>query len=137
MIFFQPLGFVGVLEGKSDILLRLHGAFMIGAWIGSASLGMLVARYFKQTWTGSQCCKKDMWFVLHRSLMVLTWVLTLAGFFLIFIELGWEWIGNRVTSDPKENKMQNPHHILGCVTTGLCFIQPIMALMRPHPGTSK
>lgn len=105
---------------------------MIGAWIGSASLGIMVARYFKQTWTGSQCCKKDVWFVVHRLMMILTWLLTLAGFFLIFVELGWEWIGNRAPEN-----IQNYHHILGCVTTGLCFIQPIMALFRPHPGTSK
>ena len=38
-LFFQKLGIVGVLEAKSDIFLRLHGAFMIGAWIGAASLG--------------------------------------------------------------------------------------------------
>ena len=55
---FQELGIVGELKAKSDILLRLHGAFMIAAWIGAASLGMMVARYFKQTWTGAQCCKK-------------------------------------------------------------------------------
>ena len=102
---------------------------MIGAWIGSASLGIMVARYFKQTWTGSQCCKKDVWFVVHRLMMILTWLLTLAGFFLIFVELGWEWIGNRAPEN-----IQNYHHILGCVTTGLCFIQPFMALFRPHPG---
>ena len=89
------------------------------------------ARYFKQTWTGAQCCSKDMWFVIHRLMMVLTWLLTLAGFFLIFFELGWEWIGNRKESTG------NPHHILGCVTTGLCFIQPFMALLRPDPDSRK
>jgi hypothetical protein len=94
-------------------------------------LGMMVARYFKQTWTGAQCCSKDMWFVIHRLMMVLTWLLTLAGFFLIFFELGWEWIGNRKESTG------NPHHILGCVTTGLCFIQPFMALLRPDPDSRK
>ena len=64
--FFQPLGIAVNLEAKSNVFLRLHGAFMIGAWLGSASLGILVARYFKQTWTGAQCCKKDVWFVIHR-----------------------------------------------------------------------
>ena len=48
---------------------------------------MMVARYFKPTWTGAQCCSKDIWFVIHRLMMVLTWFLTLAGFFLIFFEL--------------------------------------------------
>ena len=44
------------------------------------------ARYFKQTWTGAQCCSKDMWFVIHRLMMVLTWLQTLSGFFLTFFK---------------------------------------------------
>lgn len=36
---------------------------MIIAWIGTASLGILLARYFKTTWVGSQMCGKDQWFV--------------------------------------------------------------------------
>lgn len=50
-------------SGASVLLLRLHGAFMIIAWIGTASLGILLARYFKTTWVGSQMCGKDQWFV--------------------------------------------------------------------------
>ena len=119
---------------SSKIALRLHGAFMIFAWIGSASLGMLVARYFKQTWTSTQCCKKDIWFVVHRTLMVLTWLLTMAGFLLIFYQSGWVWI---YRPDESFDKNGNPHPILGCVTTVLCFVQPFMALLRPHPGASR
>lgn len=40
----------------------LHGSFMVAAWIGSASIGILLARYFKKTWVGSQLCGKDQWF---------------------------------------------------------------------------
>jgi len=121
------LSSVEVVKAEFNILLRLHGAFMITAWLGSASLGMIVARYFKQTWTSTQCCKKDMWFFVHRTMMVLTWCLNMAAFIMIFKEREWKWsipIGD------------NPHAVLGCVTTFLCFIQPIMALMRPHPGTT-
>lgn len=53
---------VANVAGKSKILLRLHGAFMITAWIGTASIGILLARYFKQTWVGSSLCGKDIWF---------------------------------------------------------------------------
>lgn len=53
---------VANVEGKSKVLLRLHGAFMITAWIGTASIGILLARYFKQTWVGSSLCGKDIWF---------------------------------------------------------------------------
>jgi hypothetical protein len=35
---------------------------MVAAWIGSASIGILLARYFKKTWVGSQLCGKDQWF---------------------------------------------------------------------------
>lgn len=57
--------------------------------------------------------------------MVLTWALTIAAFVLIFVELK-AWSG--------EN---NPHAILGTITTILCFFQPIGAYFRPHPGTPK
>lgn len=53
---------VAVFAGRSKLFLRLHGAFMITAWIGTASIGILLARYFKQTWVGSQLCGKDQWF---------------------------------------------------------------------------
>lgn len=114
---------VGPVQGTSKILLRLHGAFMLTAWIGTASLGILLARYFRQTWVGSQLCGKDQWFAWHRFLMVLTWVLTMAGFVIIFVEIG-GW-----------SQVDNPHAILGMVTTVLCFLQPIGAYFRPHPGT--
>ncbi len=60
---------------------------MIFSWIFSASCGMLLARYFKLTWTGAKCCGLDQWFIWHRALMLLTWALTIAGFVLIFLEL--------------------------------------------------
>ncbi|XP_073846110.1 putative ferric-chelate reductase 1 homolog isoform X2 [Musca autumnalis] len=111
------------LGGASKLLLRLHGCFMIAAWIGTTSLGIIFARYFKQTWVGSQMCGKDQWFAWHRICMVTTWSLTMAAFVIIFVEIG-GWSGER-----------NPHAILGLVTTILCFIQPIGALFRPAPNS--
>ena len=74
-------------------------------------------------WLGGN---KDAWFIFHRLLMVLTWCLTIAAFFLIFAHLDFTW-----TEIPFD---ENPHALLGCITTGLCFIQPFMAMLRPHPG---
>lgn len=54
------------LGAASKLLLRLHGCFMIAAWIGTTSLGIIFARYFKQTWVGSQMCGKDQWFAVSR-----------------------------------------------------------------------
>lgn len=58
----QSLADVSIVSVSSNLLLRLHGAFMIGAWIGAAGIGILLARYFKQTWVGNQLCGKDQWF---------------------------------------------------------------------------
>lgn len=40
---------------------------MLVAWIGAASVGILLARYFKQTWVGSSLCGKDQWFAVCRN----------------------------------------------------------------------
>ncbi|XP_031639436.1 putative ferric-chelate reductase 1 homolog isoform X2 [Contarinia nasturtii] len=116
---------VAVFGGASKLFLRLHAAFMITAWIGTASAGILLARYFKQTWVGSQLCGKDQWFAWHRMFMILTWGLTIAAFVLIFIELG-AWSAE-----------DNPHAILGTITTIICFLQPIGTLFRPAPTSNK
>ncbi|TMW54575.1 hypothetical protein DOY81_000369 [Sarcophaga bullata] len=111
------------LGAASTLLLRLHGSFMIAAWIGTTSLGIILARYFKQTWVGSQTCGKDQWFAWHRICMVTTWSLTVAAFVIIFVQIkGW-------SGEP------NPHATLGTITTILCFIQPIGALFRPAPNS--
>lgn len=59
---------VGIVGAKSNLLYRLHGAFMLAAWIGCAGTGMLVARYFKKTWVGTQSCGKDIWFAVSKNL---------------------------------------------------------------------
>lgn len=112
------------LEAASELFKTLHACFMIGAWICAASCGIILARYYKQTWLRSRCCGIDQWFHFHRFFMGLTWGLTIAGVVLIAYYLkGWTEL------DPKVN----PHAILGIVSTGLCFIQPFMALCRCAP----
>uniref|UniRef100_A0A8D8VZI0 Ferric-chelate reductase 1 homolog n=1 Tax=Cacopsylla melanoneura TaxID=428564 RepID=A0A8D8VZI0_9HEMI len=117
---------IGAFSTATKLYIRLHGAFMIAAWIGAASIGIVMARYYKQTWIGSSLCAKDVWFAWHRTLMFLTWVLTIAGAVLIFYDVG-GWV-----SGPSQT-----HALVGVVTTVLCFIQPIAAALRPHPGSSK
>ncbi|XP_020814503.1 putative ferric-chelate reductase 1 homolog isoform X1 [Drosophila serrata] len=111
------------LSGSSKLLVQLHGAFMIAAWIGTTSLGIIFARYFKQTWVGSQSCGKDQWFAWHRLLMVTTWSLTIAAYVLIWVEL--------------KRAVWHAHSIIGLITVILCFLQPIGALFRPGPNDKK
>ena len=104
------LGLTENLVAKSKILYKLHGAFMIGAWIFTASLGTILARYFKSTWTHMKCLGKDVWFPCHASLMAITWLLTIIAFILIFVELNLQWLAIDINV--------NPHALLGCITTG-------------------
>lgn len=58
----MSLATVGTAAASSKLLLKLHGSFMLLAWLGTASLGILLARYFRQTWVGKQLGGKDIWF---------------------------------------------------------------------------
>lgn len=109
----------------SRVLKQLHGSFMVIAWLMAASAGVLMPRYMKKTWVGKQFMKKDLWFVFHQGLMVLAWCLTVVGFIIIFVDVG-GWVSESVS--------ENPHPLIGCITTVLAFIQPFMALMRPLPN---
>jgi hypothetical protein len=117
------LGQVGLIKAKSRLFIILHGSFMIGAWIFAASLGIMFARYFKQTWTNNKVCGLDQWFVWHRTLMFLVWSLSIVGLVLIILDV--EGISSTI--------MTNPHAIMGFVTVGLTFIQPFLALVRCSP----
>lgn len=53
---------VSAIQAASKLLLRLHGAFMLAAWLGTASIGIILARYYRQMWPGKSICGKDLWF---------------------------------------------------------------------------
>lgn len=58
----RSLAEVSAIKGVSKLFLQLHGCFMIASWIGLASLGIVIARYYKQTWVDNSCFGKDIWF---------------------------------------------------------------------------
>ena len=120
---------VGNVVGGNSMLLQLHGVLMVAAWLGCAGAGMIMARYFKRTWRGRQLCGKDLWFVLHRGLMTLAVVLTIAAVILVLVEV-------QVAPLALSSLRINPHPVVGLVCVLLALLQPIMAALRPHPGTS-
>jgi hypothetical protein len=61
----QALSDVSAVEAASKLLIRLHGSFMLAAWIGTVSIGILLARYYRNTWVGSSLCGKDLWFAVR------------------------------------------------------------------------
>jgi hypothetical protein len=55
------------MEGDEGWFAQVHAIFMILAWLASAGTGMLLARYYKETWRSVRPMGKDLWFrfVLH------------------------------------------------------------------------
>ena len=121
------LALVGLVGGASDLFFRLHGLLMLVAWLGCAGVGMILARYFKKTWRGTQILGKDLWFQFHRLLMILTVLLSMAAVVLVLMKVD---IQPLALSSLKTNA----HPIIGLCCVVLAIIQPIMAAFRPHPG---
>ncbi|XP_041447468.1 putative ferric-chelate reductase 1 [Xenopus laevis] len=111
-------------SSELDPLIKAHGALMLIAWMTTGSLGMILARYFKVT--GKQLVLgKAIWFQAHVLLMVLTVCATIASFVLAFVkERGWS---NNLST----------HAIIGCIVMSLAFFQPLIALFRPSPQSSR
>ncbi|XP_028826210.1 putative ferric-chelate reductase 1 isoform X2 [Denticeps clupeoides] len=110
---------------RSPLLIKYHGAFMLVAWMTTVSTGIIVARYFKPDWPESSLCGQRIWFQVHRSLMIVSVLLTCVGFILPFIYRG-GW-----------SKRAGSHAYLGCTVMVLAIIQPVMAVFRPAPNASR
>ncbi|XP_007250476.3 putative ferric-chelate reductase 1 [Astyanax mexicanus] len=110
---------------RSPLLIKFHAVFMLIAWMTTVSTGVIIARYFKPNWPDTTLCGQRVWFQFHRALMLVTVLLTGIGFILPFIYRG-GW-----------SKRAGSHPYLGCTVMALALIQPIMALFRPAPDSSR
>uniref|UniRef100_A0A2C9KZ33 Ferric-chelate reductase 1 n=1 Tax=Biomphalaria glabrata TaxID=6526 RepID=A0A2C9KZ33_BIOGL len=117
--------------GKDDALVKAHGCLMVVAWVFFASIGLVVARYYKPVLSGTMCSQK-IWFQVHRFSMVLVLCVTAIAFIIIFVKEDGEW--SDLEGD--ETYLQG-HPIMGVMVMILTILNPVMALFRPHPGTPK
>jgi len=122
------LALISGVQGASNLLYQLHGLFMLAAWIGCAGAGIILARYFKQTWSGRKVIGEAAWFQAHRTLMVLTVLFSIIGLVFLIAAAGFSPLA-------LDQVKRNAHPATGLVTILLAVIQPIMAFFRPHPGT--
>jgi len=106
--------------------MKAHGILMIFAWIVCASTGILVARYFKRTWSNRKICNKAIWFAIHRTLMACVAVLTVISFILILIYKQGQWAS-------KLHQGEYAHSIIGIIVISFAFVQPFIALFRCNP----
>ncbi|XP_033636614.1 putative ferric-chelate reductase 1 isoform X3 [Asterias rubens] len=113
---------------NSGIRLRkAHASLMVIGWIGFASIGIILARFFKPMWPDSKLFGTKIWFTFHRMCMISCVLCFCTAFVLIFVAVG----GFVQTV----NTTVVVHAILGIVVTLLGITNPIMAIFRPHPGT--
>ncbi|KAI1236650.1 hypothetical protein IHE44_0014903 [Lamprotornis superbus] len=73
---------------RAPSLIKAHGALMFVAWITTVSIGVIVARFFKPVWSHSFLLGKELWFQVHRMLMLTTVMLTSISFVLPFVYRG-------------------------------------------------
>ncbi|KAG8132648.1 hypothetical protein E2320_010488 [Naja naja] len=64
------------------------GALMFIGWITTVSIGVIIARFFKPVWPNTLLFGEEIWFQIHRSLMIITILLTSISFVLPFIYRG-------------------------------------------------
>ncbi|CAF3848926.1 unnamed protein product [Rotaria magnacalcarata] len=107
-------------------LMKAHGIIMVFTWIVLVSTGILVARYFKQSWPKSKICGKAVWFGIHRTIMTCVAILTLVAFILILVYKKGQWISQK-------NQREFAHSIVGILVISFSIIQPFMALFRCNP----
>ncbi|KAK0063036.1 ferric-chelate reductase 1 isoform X2 [Biomphalaria pfeifferi] len=117
--------------GKDDALVKAHGCLMVVAWVFFASIGLVVARYYKPVLSGTMCSQK-IWFQVHRFSMVLVLCVTAIAFIIIFVKEDGKW--SDLEGD--ETYLQG-HPIMGVMVMILTILNPVMALFRPHPDTPR
>lgn len=119
---------VQVIGGSAvQILIKVHGLLMIAAWVFFASVGVVLARYYKPVWADRKLLGEKVWFQIHRFLMVMTLLCVVAAFVVIFVQVeGWSDFG-----DADDFKKAHPY--MGVIVTALTIMNPLMALFRPHP----
>lgn len=110
-------------------LVKLHGIMMVLAWLLLVIVGIVTARYNKDMLPGKKLFGTKVWFQVHRAIMVMAVVFVIVGFIPIFVEIK----GYSQITEQKSVSGGPAHPVLGIIATGLCFVNPIMALFRPGP----
>uniref|UniRef100_A0A3Q1HH92 Ferric-chelate reductase 1a n=1 Tax=Anabas testudineus TaxID=64144 RepID=A0A3Q1HH92_ANATE len=115
-----------ILRGsRGPMIMKMHGALMLLAWMLTGSIGTIIASFYKPDWPNQTLLGQKVWFQVHRGLMVLTVILTTLAFCLpFFYRKGW-------------SKHAGVHPYLGCCVLALSLTQPMIAVFRPSPDSDR
>lgn len=110
--------------GSKAIRIQLHGSFAIIAWMVMANLGFIIARYYKPLLPSKQCFGADVWFLIHRILMVSASILTITAFIIIIYDHTGKF-------DVGSTSFQNAHPYIGIIIFCFVIINPAIGFLRP------
>lgn len=89
---------------------------MVIAWVLFASIGMVIARYYKYFLPTIEVQGASFWFILHVPLMVFVPIFCVIALVLILVDLNGQWIY-------PQNKIAFIHSIFGIITIIMSIIQ--------------
>lgn len=122
-VSLQSVGIV-IADTTTPTLIRLHGTLMTITWVGIVSLGIIIARHYKESWDEKTLCGVRIWFIFHRSLMIFAIIFAILGVISIFVHVG-QWRGNSL------------HQYLGIISSVCMIFQPFGALFRCSPDSPR
>lgn len=97
--------------------IQVHGCLMVVAWLGFATTGIILARYYKFLLPKFKLGKNRLWFILHQSIMILVVVCNIVSLFVILAHLEFKWVDSSIS------QMTFVHSIFGIIAIALAVIQ--------------
>ncbi|CAF0731306.1 unnamed protein product [Brachionus calyciflorus] len=104
---------------------KAHACLMIIAWMIFVPIAIVVARYMRFLFPTKKLCGSSVWLAVHRTLMLLVPVLSIAAFIVILANLNWDWVKPSKT-------LHFIHSIFGIFAIFLSFFQVMLAYIRPR-----
>ncbi|XP_041357679.1 putative ferric-chelate reductase 1 [Gigantopelta aegis] len=111
-------------QTMGKLLVKVHACVMTFAWMFCASIGIIVSRFYKPLWPHKRHCGRKVWFMIHRSLMLILGLLVTGAFVVIFLEV-------RGISEISFVDFHNIHPVLGIIVMALTIVQIFLGLFRP------
>ncbi|XP_045188788.2 putative ferric-chelate reductase 1 isoform X1 [Mercenaria mercenaria] len=113
-----------IIRGSSlPLTKQIHGSLMLIGWMWLIGIATIVARHFKNGFNNRIVCGSKVWFQIHRPLAIITWLLTVASFVLIFVVVG------------KLTENAEIHSYLGITVMSASTLQVVMGIVRPKPDS--
>lgn len=105
---------------------KTHGSLMLVSWGFLLPFGIITARFLRHR-------PNNLWFKMHRVLQILGLIIAIAGWAIAL--KNFDVLGSGGGGTSSEDKKAYAHACCGTAAMSLGLLQPLNALLRPHPPT--